>query len=78
MGLAGTIRQIKAAKVYTGKGVGAHLTQSHSECTNRTLLHDASSQLISRNWDSRCIPYVEGMLALVKQGVRSVNCSTSG
>ena len=28
-----TRRQIKAAKVYTGKGVGTH-TQSHSECIN--------------------------------------------
>ena len=46
---ARTRRQIEATKVYVGKGVGRHLTQSYSECTDWALMHDAPSQWGFRN-----------------------------
>ena len=36
-----TRRLIKTAEVYVGKGLGAHLTRSHSESTDRALMQDA-------------------------------------
>ena len=55
-----------------GGRVGAQLS-SYSECIDRALMDDAPSNWGSRNRDSRCIPDVEGMLALVKLGRRSID-----
>ena len=54
-------------------GKGGHTPQSYSEFIDRALMDDAPSKRGSRNRDSRCIPDVEGMLALVKLGKRSID-----
>ena len=41
-------------------------------------MHDTPRQSGSMTLDLRCIPDVEGMLALVKQGRRSIGRSISG
>ena len=53
------------------RGKGGRTPQSYSECID--LMDDAPSKWGSRNRDSRCIPHVEGMLALVKLGRRSID-----
>ena len=55
------------------RGKGGRTPQSYSECIDRALMHGALSKWGSRNRDSRCIPDVEGMLALVKLGKRSID-----
>ena len=59
-------------------GKSGRTSQSYSECIDRALMHDALSKWGSRNLDSRCIPNVEGMLAFVKLGRRSIDCGISG
>ena len=54
-------------------GKGGHTPQSYSVCIDWALMHDALSKWGSRNPDSRCTPDVEGMLALVKLGKRSID-----
>ena len=55
-----------------GERVGAQLS-SNSECIDCTLMHGALSKWETQNLDPRRIPDVEGMLALVKLGRRSID-----
>ena len=60
------------------RGKGGRTTQPYTECIDRALMHDALSKWGSRNRDSRFIPNVEGMLALVKLGRRNIDGGISG
>ena len=64
-------KRLRPLKPMPGKG--GRTPQSYSECIDRALMHDAPGKWGSRSRDSRCIPHVEGMLALVKLGRRSID-----
>ena len=66
-------REIRLKPPKSMRGKGGRTPQSYSECIDRALMHDALSKWGSRNLDSRCIPDVEGILALIKLGGRNID-----